>query len=307
MLLSSLALFLRSRRRRIAADDPERPYSVYSREFDVECRGSQVVPLLERDGTRFEYPARLTVKDEAARRTIALTAEAEAAPVFAARAEAWGALDWSVAFLIDQSGSMADRMPTVAGQLKALTACLTQLAIPSALFGYTSRGWRGGKARQLWVSNGRPRYPGRLCALLHITYKKFDAPLQDEDWQALLLPDVLRENIDGEAIEWAANLLEGRGEKRRLLVVCSDGAPVDDSTLAENGAGILSRHLQAVVERIANENTISLGAIGIAHRVETIYPIVRRADDPGELPQALADVLDSLLRDGKPSVSAIAS
>ena len=134
--------------------------------------------------------------------------------------------------------------------------------------------WRGGKSRWSWRRAGRPASPGRLCDLLHIIYRSADETIAGPPWSIrnLLRREILKENIDGEAVLWAAHRLRGRSEKRKILVVVSDGAPVDDSTLAANDPLILDRHLREVIASIEHASDIRLGAVGLT----SMYPTSTR-------------------------------
>jgi cobaltochelatase CobT len=286
-----------SRRREAAEDDPEQPYSVFTHEFDVVCTGRELGPLLANEGIDEQISRKAEITDLQQRRQIAEHAYQSARERFAAvrLGPEQPPGESAVAFLVDQSGSMANRMPVLAGQLKAAAEQLESLGIAAAIFGFTTVGWRGGKAREAWQQQGRPQRPGRLCALLHVIYKTFDAPMADEDWSGLLQVEVLRENVDGEALHWAVGLLKKLKAGRRILIVLSDGAPVDDSTLMENGAGFLWRHFEQVVAEVAGEDSISLAAIGVEHSIDEVYPTAASVKDVDDVPDALRSVLSRLL------------
>ena len=160
--------------------------------------------------------------------------------------------------------------------------------------GFTTLGWRGGEPRRLWIAQGRPGRPGRLCALLHLVYRDFHAPLTVDQWSVMLDPTVLRENIDGEAIGWAASLLRARTEPRRLLIVLADGAPVDNSTLMENGPRFLDREILRVMGEIDAAGDVTLGAVGMGHSMERYFARWRAAIDPAGLPEALAALVGAM-------------
>lgn len=179
----------------------------------------------------------------------------------------------SAAILIDHSGSMkGDNIAYVAATVRSLTDCLTSAGASVELLGYSTAGWHGGFARRDWIAAGRPVRPGRLCSLLHIIYKSADENhLNQRSWQMMLNPDILRENIDGEALLWGAQRLRLNTANRKILLVVSDGAPVDDSTLTENGPSYLSRHATAVIGEIENGSEIELAAIGVGYDVDRYY------------------------------------
>ena len=197
----------------------------------------------------------------------------------------------AIFLLIDHSGSMRSAMIGVAAVTRWFSALCDDQRVPLSIAGFTTLGWRGGEPRRRWIARGRPARPGRLAALLHLEYRSFGAPLDPKDWQVMAHPVVLRENIDGEAIRWAASKLRGRPEPRRLLIVLSDGAPVDDSTLAENGPSFLERDVLQAIANIADRGDIELAAIGIGHAVERYYPRSRRAQSPADLPAALTALI----------------
>lgn len=211
-------------------------------------------------------------------------------------ANAAHAEDIVVAILVDQSGSMkGELIAQAAAASKMLVEILLRHRVCAELLGFSTAGWHGGFSRKLWKSAGQPSRPGRLCALMHIVYKSADeAALSDERWRAMLNPDVLRENVDGEAILWAANRLKLRPEKRKILLVISDGASVDDSTLMQNGPSYLERHLVGVINEIEENSDIDLAAIGIGHAVDRYYRQSVTIANAAELPKAMQALLGVL-------------
>jgi cobaltochelatase CobT len=210
-------------------------------------------------------------------------------------------MDTVVSLLLDCSGSMRGRpirlaMLTVDVLLQTLERCHVQ----SELLGFTTKSWKGGESREAWVEAGKPEQPGRLNDLRHVIFKT-----ADQRWQprraglgVLLEAGVLKENIDGEALQWAARRLSLRPEKRKILLVISDGAPVDDATLAANDEGLLDRHLRAVIAGIgASSANIALTAIGIGHQVDRFYPRSITIRDSGDLAAALIGELTALLQE----------
>jgi cobaltochelatase CobT len=188
--------------------------------------------------------------------------------------------DVAIIMLIDQSGSMkGDPMAWTSAAINCLDRLLNQAGAKTEIIGFTTAGWQGGFARQKWIDRGRPEYPGRLCALLHLVYKSFDdREFSSDAWRQMLNPDILRENIDGEALEFAEARLLKRPEGRRVLMTFSDGAPVDDSTLMENGPSFLYRHIIDVISRIQSEQKIELCAVGLNDRVDEYYCYSQSAD-----------------------------
>lgn len=200
--------------------------------------------------------------------------------------------DWVICLLIDQSGSMRDEpILNVAASVRWVSDRLREIGVATGVLGFSTVGWKGGKPRRDWLVQGRPKRPGRLCALLHILYQPIGGDLTDEDWEVMIHPDILCENIDGEAIEWAVRLLAVRPEKHRLLIMISDGAPVDDSTLMENGLSYLSRHIKKVIAETENRRDLILGAVGINYRVDEFYRLSRVAEHLDEVPTAICSVI----------------
>ncbi len=182
--------------------------------------------------------------------------------------------DTIVTLLIDNSGSMRGRPITVAAMCGDILArTLERCAVKTEVLGFTTRAWKGGQARERWVAEGKPRNPGRLNDLRHIIYKAADAPWRRarKNLGLMLREGLLKENIDGEALMWAYRRLLARPEHRRILMVISDGAPVDDSTLSVNPGNYLEKHLREVIKEIENRDQIELIAIGIGHDVTRYY------------------------------------
>jgi cobaltochelatase CobT len=182
--------------------------------------------------------------------------------------------DTVVTLLIDNSGSMRGRPITVAAMCGDILArTLERCAVKVELLGFTTRAWKGGQSRERWVAEGKPRNPGRLNDLRHIVYKSADAPWRRarKNLGLMLREGLLKENIDGEALLWAYRRLLLRMEHRRILMVISDGAPVDDSTLSVNPGNYLEKHLREVIRDIETRDAVELIAIGIGHDVTRYY------------------------------------
>jgi cobaltochelatase CobT len=179
-----------------------------------------------------------------------------------------------VTLLIDNSGSMRGRPITVAAMCGDILArTLERCGVKVEILGFTTRAWKGGQSRERWVAAGKPANPGRLNDLRHIIYKSADTPWRRarKNLGLMLREGLLKENIDGEALLWAYRRLLGRPEHRRILMVISDGAPVDDSTLSVNSGNYLERHLRDVIREIESRSLIELVAIGIGHDVTRYY------------------------------------
>lgn len=190
-------------------------------------------------------------------------------------------------------------MAWVAAGTRRLSEELGRRGASVAVAGYTTAGWHGGFARNKWLREGRPRRPGRLCALLHVLYQPFDGSGPDDDgWTQMLNPDILRENVDGESLQWGADYLKGRSERRRILLVVSDGAPVDDSTLLANGASYLHRHFLTVRNELLDVEEPELLAIGAGYRVAEFYPVSREATDAAGLVRESLELVRGGVRSG---------
>ncbi|MDT7951955.1 MAG: cobaltochelatase subunit CobT [Acetobacteraceae bacterium] len=182
--------------------------------------------------------------------------------------------DTVVTLLIDNSGSMRGRPITVAAMCGDILArTLERCAVKVEILGFTTRAWKGGQSRERWVQDSKPRNPGRLNDLRHIIYKSADAPWRRarKNLGLMLREGLLKENIDGEALLWAYRRLINRPEHRRILMVISDGAPVDDSTLSVNPGNYLEKHLRQVIHEIESRDQVELIAIGIGHDVTRYY------------------------------------
>ncbi len=182
--------------------------------------------------------------------------------------------DTVVTLLIDNSGSMRGRPISIAAiSADILARTLERCGVKTEILGFTTRAWKGGQAREGWLAAGRPAMPGRLNDLRHIIYKKADEPWRHarRNLGLMMREGLLKENIDGEALLWAHNRLIARAEDRRILMVISDGAPVDDSTLSVNHGGYLEQHLRKVIEMIETRSPVQLIAVGIGHDVTRYY------------------------------------
>ncbi|HAJ45789.1 MAG TPA: cobaltochelatase subunit CobT, partial [Alphaproteobacteria bacterium] len=178
--------------------------------------------------------------------------------------------DTVVTILLDNSGSMRGRPIMVAAMCADILArTLERCSVKVEILGFTTKAWKGGQSREAWVQGGKPMNPGRLNDLRHIVYKQADAPWRRarRNLGLMMREGLLKENIDGEALMWAHNRLVGRSEQRRILMVISDGAPVDDSTQSVNASNYLERHLRDVIEMIETRSPIEIIAIGIGHDV----------------------------------------
>jgi cobaltochelatase CobT len=208
--------------------------------------------------------------------------------------------DTVVSLLIDNSGSMRGRPITVAAMSADLLArTLERCGVKVEVLGFTTRAWKGGTSREKWQAEGKPANPGRLNDLRHIVYKAADAPWRRvrRNLGLMLREGILKENIDGEALQWAHERLIARSEQRRILMVISDGAPVDDSTLSANPGNTLEKHLRDVIAYIENRSPVELVAIGIGHDVTRYYRRAVTIMDAEELGGTMMRQLTSLFDD----------
>jgi cobaltochelatase CobT len=204
-----------------------------------------------------------------------------------------------VSLLFDQSGSMrGQKMIFAAAAADVAREFLVTLGVRCEILGFTTVRWRGGKSRRRWTWRFRPRRPGRLNDLLHIVYTDADdvrASTGAPGLKQMLRHDLPKENVDGEAILWASDRLLSRPEPRKLLIVISDGAPVDDSTLLENGLDYLANHLRTVVETLNAAAAVELGTLGIGYACEDFYNTSAHVDAPSDLGKALVELLERML------------
>jgi cobaltochelatase CobT len=205
--------------------------------------------------------------------------------------------DTVVTLVLDNSGSMRGRPITVAATCADILArTLERCGVSVEILGFTTRAWKGGQAREKWLKDGKPPNPGRLNDLRHIIYKSADHPWRRarRNLGLMMREGLLKENIDGEALLWAHQRLMARTEQRKILMMISDGAPVDDSTLSVNPGNYLERHLRAVIELIETRSPVELLAIGIGHDVTRYYRRAVTIVDAEELAGAMTEQLASL-------------
>jgi len=205
--------------------------------------------------------------------------------------------DTVVTLLLDNSGSMRGRPITVAATCADILArTLERCGVKVEILGFTTRAWKGGQSREAWLAAGKPANPGRLNDLRHIIYKSADAPWRRarKNLGLMMREGLLKENIDGEALNWAYRRLLGRTEQRRILMMISDGAPVDDSTLSVNPGNYLERHLRYIIEEIETRSPVELIAIGIGHDVTRYYRRAVTIVDAEELGGAMTEKLAEL-------------
>ena len=207
--------------------------------------------------------------------------------------------DTLVTILIDNSGSMRGKPISVAAICAdILSRTLERCSVKVEILGFTTKHWKGGSSRELWMKNDKPKFPGRLNDLRHIIYKSADTPwrLSKKNMGLMLKEGLLKENIDGEALKWAFEKMSKRKEERKILMVISDGAPVDDSTLSTNSSDFLETNLKNTVQWIENKSGVELLAIGIGHDVTRYYKKAVTLTDAehlaGAMTEQLADLFD---------------
>ena len=185
-----------------------------------------------------------------------------------------------------------------------LSRTLERCSVKVEILGFTTKHWKGGSSREKWMKNNKPTLPGRLNDLRHIIYKSADTPWrQAKNNMGLMLKEgLLKENIDGEALDWAHKRIIKREENRKILLVISDGAPVDDSTLSVNPANYLEKHLRYVINKIEMTNRVQLLAIGIGHDVTRYYKRAVTITDAEQLAGAMTEQLADLFEEQKPTL-----
>ena len=205
--------------------------------------------------------------------------------------------DTIVTLLIDNSGSMRGRPISVAAICAdILSRTLERCSVKVEILGFTTKNWKGGNSREKWNSENKPKNPGRLNDLRHIIYKSADKPWRQskKNLGLMLKEGLLKENIDGEALLWAFKRIAARKEKRKILMVISDGAPVDDSTLSVNSGDYLEKHLKQTVKWIEENTNIEILAVGIGHDVTRYYKKAIKITDVQELGDVMINQLTKL-------------
>ena len=210
--------------------------------------------------------------------------------------------DTLVTILIDNSGSMRGKPISVAAICADILArTLERCSVKVEILGFTTKHWKGGSSREKWMKNDKPNFPGRLNDLRHIIYKSADVPWrQAKNNMGLMLKEgLLKENIDGEALKWAYQKMSRRKEERKILMVISDGAPVDDSTLSTNTSDYLETNLKNTVKWVENKSNVELLAIGIGHDVTRYYNQAVKITDVQDLGDVMINQLTDLFEENK--------
>ncbi|MBQ0772358.1 MAG: hypothetical protein KBT59_10960 [Sphingomonadales bacterium] len=206
----------------------------------------------------------------------------------------------AITLLLDQSGSLlGDKILHLAAATRWLAEEFEKRDFAFEILGFTTSMWKGGQSRTQWSADGKPEYPGRLNDLLHLVYKSFDDKFSEDAIKTMMHPQLLRDNVDGEALQWAASRLESRHEPGKILVIVSDGAPVDDSTWIQNGPSFMKRHLFDVRAAIAEAGSIQLGGVGLGYEVDQYYPVSESSKDLAKIPAMIIDVCKTLVLNSK--------
>jgi cobaltochelatase CobT len=278
-------------------------YLAYTTKFDREVRASDLDsvlgPLGPKDGVAVDEAWRELQAGLLPWRTrqhiVAANASARLRELLTDQERA----DTAVTLLLDHSGSMrGQKILFAAATMDIVREFLVTLGFTCEVLGFTTTAWRGGRSRRRWKWRFRPPHPGRLNDILHIIYKSADdrqASTGGWDFRQMLRPDLPKENIDGEAILWAAKRLLSQPQGQKHLIILSDGAPVDDSTLNENGLTYLTDHLHVVVKQVIEARQINLAAIGIGPQFHDFYPVSSQIDAPDDLCGALISLLERIL------------
>jgi cobaltochelatase CobT len=284
-------------------------YRVYTTQFDMEVRGDRLYaalgPLSVKDSQTLDQAWHAFETGLLPWKTRLLIIAAEASARIRNSLVDVQRADTAVSLLIDQSGSMrGQKMIFAAATADIVQECLQTLGISCELLGFTTSRWRGGRSRKRWIWRFRPRRPGRLNDILHIVYKSADdrhASTGRWSFREMLRPDLPKENIDGEALLWAVKRPRALPQSKKYLIILSDGAPVDDSTLLANSPTYLYDHLRLVVSSIVNAGDIGLSAISIGHHTDDIYPLIRHVDAPDPMGMAAIAHLEQILVGSGPS------
>ena len=276
-------------------------YRVYTTKFDREVRANDIDSVLgplSRGNRKAIEEARQTLQMRLLpwKMDLEITASEAAARVRSALGDAERA-DATVSILIDHSGSMrGQNILYTAATMEVVEAFLRSLGIAHEILGFTTTQWRGGRSRKRWKWRFRPKNPGRLNDILHIVYRSPNGrDISRGHLGAMLRPDLLKENIDGEAILWAERRLLALPQRRKHLIVLSDGAPVDDSTLLANGKDYLWDHLRDVIERIQGASEVQLAAVLIGNEARPRYPVFDQIDAASDLGDALLSLIERVL------------
>ncbi|EBA18291.1 Cobalamin biosynthesis protein CobT [Roseobacter sp. SK209-2-6] len=277
----------------------DREYSIYSTAYDVEITGEELSQELSSvDRKSLEEQVKAFERATAVHRTkTSLNSLSHIDAILSHNANLGETT--AVSLVVDHSGSLKGQRAIVACLVVQMVSdFLSRLDVRFEILGFTTAAWKGGKSRQLWIDRGRPRNPGRLNDVLHIRYRDASNTNPSAPWSVhnMLRSDILKENIDGEAVFWAAERLKNLEADQNLVIVITDGAPVDDSTLSENHPDFLWRHLAAVIADIKTTPGFRIAAIGIDHDVSRLYQSALRVDRLDQVSAELPNYLSGLFQ-----------
>jgi len=272
-------------------------YSIYTTEFDVELNGDELGRALtpkDREIWQEQIDAfEIAVAPE--RTKAGLNSLAKIDKVLTKHPGIGSTTTVSV--VVDHSGSLRGQRAIIACLLvQMIGEFLGRLGVKFELLGFTTAAWQGGQSRMLWLARGQPQNPGRLNDLMHICYREASNTNPGAPWSVynLLRDDLLKENIDGEAVFWAAERLKNLNADQNLIIVISDGAPVDDSTLNENAPDILWQHLKGVISDVSSTPGFRIAGIGIDYDVSSLYPMALKVDRLDQISVKLPEFLQEL-------------
>jgi cobalamin biosynthesis protein CobT len=264
------------------------PYRAYTTNFDVEISSEQLCAEV-RDFAPVWSPVLDEWRDAA--QSIRIPAEFNVGRIPKAAL--------LVTLLVDHSGSVrGDKARRMAAAVDSGALRFEDLNIKSEIIGFTTRSWHGGNSRKIWLADGKPQNPGRLCDLMYVLYKSWDQPYaaRRAHLGVMTVDDIQRENLDGEAVRYAHARYRASGRKRWVCVVLSDGAPVDDSTLMSNKNTILDEHIRATVALLSADSDVTVAGLGIGCSVGGYYPVSDSAADPGDTAPKLSALIELALR-----------
>lgn len=261
-------------------------YSIFTTKYDEVVRPLDLVPMEELVELSSKFHVLCPVEDFEPLKERLETLKTPSVPTM-------------VTLLVDNSGSMRGSSISFAiGAVGIISMYLDRLGVPNEILGFTTSAWKGGEPREEWINEGRKSYPGRLCPLRHIVYKEASEQLQDvrHNLALMLKEGILKENVDGEAVQWACERLRSVDTaERKILMVISDGAPMDDATASVNSFSMLQDHLHHVVDEIVAAGDIELDAIGINHNVRRYYGVGDTVDRVRDLAPIAIKKLEKLL------------
>ena len=278
---------------KMSTDREDIAYRPYTTEFDIVCTGSELGEVLGTSSNNVT-PTRSFEPDGNDTRLLEYAGTYQLGAASTKGAPLPDLSDWAIVVLVDQSGSLADKIAKVAGSVRAIAEQLEDASATVMIAGFTSVGWHGGQSRLKWFREGSPPYPGRLCDLLHVVYSPFETALSDRDLHPLFESGALFENVDGEALRWAVKEVQKASPSRKAILVLSDGAPVDDSTLIANGPNILDRDIQAAIRDIEADSAVCLAAVGISFDVSRYYTNSTVSDQVESIPIAALKLVREL-------------